>query len=54
MRQTYKNLPLSLPSSQKLEVIPMRFQDKHLDVTQMINIIAVNDKNDPVLLYIEV
>ena len=54
MKQTYENLPLKSPSSRKPEVIPMKFQDKHLDVTRMMNMMAVSDKDGPIPLYIEV
>ena len=54
MRQTYENLPLSSPTGQKPEVVPMKFLDKHLDVTRMKNMMAVSDKDGPVPLYIEV
>ena len=54
MRQTYENLPVSSPMSRKPKVIPMKFQDKHLDVTRMMNMMAVSDKDGPVPLYIEV
>lgn len=54
MRQMYENLPLSSPTSRKPEVVPMKFLDKHLDVTRMKNLMAVSDKDGPVPLYIEV
>ena len=54
MRQTYESLPLSSPISRKPAVIPMKFHDRHLDVTRMMNLMAVSDKNGPVPLYIEV
>ena len=54
MRQMYENLPLSSPTSRKPEVVPMKFLDKHLDVTRMKNMMAVSDKDGPVPLYIEV
>ena len=54
MRQMYENLPLSSPTSRKPEVVPMKFLDKHLDVTRMMNMMAVSDKDGPVPLYIEV
>lgn len=54
MKQTYENLPLSSPSSRKPEVVPMKFQDKHLDVTRMMSMMAVSDKDGPIPLYIEV
>ena len=54
MRQMYENLPLSSPTGRKPEVVPMKFLDKHLDVTRMKNMMAVSDKDGPVPLYIEV
>ena len=54
MKQMYENLPLLSPISRKPDVIPMKFHDKHLDVTRMMNMMAVNDKDGPVPLYIEV
>lgn len=54
MKQTYENLPLLSPSSRKPEVVPMKFQDKHLDVTRMMSMMAVSDKDGPIPLYIEV
>ena len=54
MRQMYENLPLSSPTSRKPEVVPMKFLEKHLDVTRMKNMMAVSDKDGPVPLYIEV
>ena len=54
MKDTYESLP-GLPSdAQKPEVIAMKFQDKHLDVTRMMNLMAVNEKEGAVPLYIEV
>ena len=54
MKDTYENLP-GLPSdTQKPEVIAMKFQDKHLDVTRIKNLMAVNEKEGCVPLYIEV
>ncbi|KAL8992992.1 MAG: hypothetical protein Q9188_007448 [Gyalolechia gomerana] len=52
MKQMYENLPLSSPSSRKPEVIPMKFQDKHLDVTRMMSMMAVSDKDGPIPLYV--
>ncbi|KAL8839299.1 MAG: hypothetical protein Q9176_004479 [Flavoplaca citrina] len=52
MKQTYENLPLSSPNSRKPEVVPMKFQDKHLDVTRMMSLMAVSDKDGPVILRI--
>ena len=54
MKQMYENLPLSSPSSRTPEVVPMKFQDKHLDVTRMMSMMAVSDKDGPIPLYIEV
>lgn len=54
IRSTYENLP-GLPSdAQKPEVIAMKFQDKHLDVMRIMNLMAVNEKDGAVPLYIEV
>ncbi len=54
MKRTYENLPLSSPGSRKPEVVAMKFQDKHLDVTRMMSMMAVSDKDGPIPLYIEV
>ena len=54
MKQTYENLSLLSPNSRKPEVVPMKFQDKHLDVTQMMSMMAVGDKDAPIPLYIQV
>ena len=54
MKKTYENLP-GLPSdTAKPEVIAMKFQDKHLDVMRIKNLMAVNDKDGCVPLYVEV
>lgn len=44
MKQIYENLPPSSPSSRKPEVVPMKFQYKHLDVGPMMNMMAVSGK----------
>ena len=54
MKQTYENFPLLSPNSRKPEVVPMKFQDKHLDVTRMMSMMAVGDEDAPIPLYIEV
>ena len=54
MKDTYENLPGLSSSAQKPEVIAMKFQDKHLNVTRMMNLMAVNEKKGAVPLYIEV
>ena len=54
MKQTYENLPLSSPGSRKPEVVPMKFQDKHLNVTRMMTMMAVSEKDGSIPLYIEV
>ncbi|KAL9028993.1 MAG: hypothetical protein Q9196_002714 [Gyalolechia fulgens] len=41
MKQMYENLPISSPSSRKPEIVPMKFQDKHLDVARMMSMMAV-------------
>jgi len=54
MKDTYENLPGLSSDAQKPEVITMKFQDKHLNVTRMMNLMAVNEKEGAVPLYIEV
>ena len=54
MKETYESLPLSSSGSRKPEIIPLKFQDKHLNVTRMMNMMAVNDKEGPIPLYVEV
>ena len=54
MKEIYENLPLSSPNSRKPEFFPMKFQDKYLDVTRMMKILAVSDKDGPVPEEIEV
>ena len=53
MKQTYENLPLLSPN-QRPEVIPLKFQDTHLNVSRMMSMMAVGDKDGPLPLYIEV
>ncbi|KAL8795345.1 MAG: hypothetical protein Q9195_002215 [Heterodermia aff. obscurata] len=53
MKKTYENLS-GLPSdTPKPEVIAMKFQDKHLDVTRIKNLMSVNDKDGCLPLYVE-
>ncbi|KAL9120238.1 MAG: hypothetical protein Q9187_003204, partial [Circinaria calcarea] len=54
MKENYLNLPGLPPSARKPEVIPLLFQEKHLDVERMMNLMAVHEKAGPVPLYIEV
>lgn len=54
MKHLYESLPLLSPISRKPEVIPTKFQDKHLDVTRMMNMMAVGDEDGPVQPHIEV
>lgn len=55
MKENYSNLP-GLPSSaRKPEVIPLLFQEEHLDVERMMNLMAVHiERGGPMPLYIEV
>lgn len=54
MKQMYENLPLSSSSMRKPKVVSMKFQNTHLDVTRMMSMMAVSDKDGPIPLYIEV
>lgn len=54
MKQMYENLPLSSTTCRRPEIIPLKFQDKHLDVTRMMSMMAVSDRDGPIPLYIEV
>lgn len=54
MKFAYENIPDLPPNSPRPEVIPMKFQDKHLDAGRMMSLMAVNDKDGPTPLYIEV
>ena len=54
MKDAYENLPGLLTGAQKPEVIAMKFQDRHLDVRRMMSLMAVNEKEGAVPLYIEV
>ena len=54
MRNAYQNLPGLPPNAKKPEVVSLRFEEKHLDVSRMMNLMAVNEKDGPLPLYIEV
>ena len=54
MKQVYENLPHLHSNSRKPKVIAMRFKDKQLDAPKMMSMMAVNDKEGPVPLYMEV
>lgn len=54
MKAAYENIPDLPPNSPRPEVIAMKFQDKHLDAGRMMSLMAVNDKDGPTPLYIEV
>ena len=54
MKETYESLPLSSPHARKPQVMPMKFQEKHLDVSKIMSLMAVGDKDGPTPLYIEV
>ena len=54
MKEAYENLPNLPAGTQKPEVIAMKFQNRHLDVMRMMNLMAVNKKEGAVPLYIEV
>lgn len=54
MKEAYEGIPLSSASGTKPRVFPIKFQDKHLNVSRMMNMMAVSDKDGPPPLYIEV
>lgn len=54
MKVAYEDLPDLPPNSQRPEVIAMKLQDKHLDAGRMMSLMAVNEKDGPAPLYIEV
>lgn len=54
MKRAYENLPGLAPDAPRPEVSPMKFQDKHLDATKMMTMMAVNHQEESVPLYIEV
>ncbi|MCJ1397594.1 hypothetical protein MMC11_000789 [Xylographa trunciseda] len=54
MKAAYGTMP-GLPAGVKMpDVIPLRFGEQHLDVSRMMNMMAVKEKDGPVPLYIEV
>ena len=54
MKENYSNLPGLPLSVRKPEVIPLLFQEKHLDVERMMHLMAVHERSGPMPLYIEV
>ena len=54
MQNTYSNLP-GLPADvKKPTVVPLLLKESHLDVTRMMNLMAVSEKDGPMPLYLEV
>ena len=54
MKAAYENMPGLRAGDRKPEVIPLRFSEQNLDVSRMMNMMAVKEKDGPVPLYIEV
>ena len=54
MKEAYEGISVSSASGTKPRVFPIKFQDQHLNVSRMMNMMAVNDKDGPPPLYIEV
>ena len=54
MEKVYSNLPGLPDDAGRPKVIPLLFQEKHLNVERMKTLMAVNGKDGPVPLYIEV
>ena len=53
MKEVYQNLP-GVPANRMPEVIPLRFKEQQLNVSRMLNLMAVNKNDGPMPLYIEV
>lgn len=45
MKEAYEGIPVSSASGIKPRVFPIRFQDKHLNVSRMMNMMAVSNKD---------
>lgn len=54
MKRAYEGISESSASGNKPQVVPIKFQDKHLNVSRMMSMMAVSDKDGPPPLYIEV
>lgn len=54
LKTAYENMPGLRPGALKPEVIPLQFREQQLDVSRMMNMMAVKEKDGPVPLYIEV
>ena len=54
MKTAYHNLPGLPADAKKPEVVPLLFNEKHLDVSRMMNLMCVSEKDGPMPLYIEV
>ncbi|MCJ1381961.1 hypothetical protein MMC17_005073 [Xylographa soralifera] len=54
MKSAYENMPGLHVGMKRPEVIPLRFSEQHLDISRMMNMMAVKEKDGPVPLYIEV
>ena len=54
MKEAYEKLPGLAADARRPEVIAMKFQDQHLDSAKMMSMMAVNDRENSVPLYISV
>ena len=54
MKTAYENMPGLQAGTKRPEVIPLRFSEQNLDVSRMMSMMAVKEKDGPVPLYIEV
>ena len=54
MKAAYQNLPGLPAHAAKPEVVPLLFNERHLDVSRMMNLMCVSEKDGPMPLYIEV
>ncbi|MCJ1285385.1 hypothetical protein MMC26_004725 [Xylographa opegraphella] len=54
MKAAYENMPGLQAGARRPEVIPLRFSEQNLDVSRMMVMMAVKEKDGPVPLYIEV
>lgn len=54
MKEAYENLPGLPAGATKPTVVPMLLREKNLDIQKMMSLMAVNEKDGPMPLYMEV
>ena len=54
MKQAYEALPDVGPSAKKPEVVPLLFEQEHMDMARMMKLMAVDGHDGPLPLYLEV